>query len=162
MTIAGPPAGEAAGAHGTGHVVCDLDDTEVFLRGAGHRVYRLRWFGKARDRRRALPAGRYRITGYRIARRDGEGRSWFISTTSHGYRDLVVRGGGQTVLKISPVIHFEVRGKKFSDQVNVNALVRGEHHVGLSIYREGKRIPLSYRLVDAAGKELHSGSLRYG
>lgn len=33
---------------------------------------------------------------------------------------------------------------------------------GLTIYREGKRIPVRYRLVDAEGSELAAGKMNYG
>jgi len=40
--------------------------------------------------------------------------------------------------------------------------VAGAHRAGLTIYREGARIPMEYRLLDGDGKTLTTGPMEYG
>lgn len=44
----------------------------------------------------------------------------------------------------------------------VGVAVTGDGGAGLSIYKDGRRIPLRYRVVGAQGQELAQGALRYG
>jgi hypothetical protein len=59
-------------------------------------------------------------------------------------------------------------GGGLSGETNPSRRVGVKHaqSVGLSIYRNGKRIPLAYRFLDASGKEigdsLGRGVLEYG
>jgi hypothetical protein len=43
-----------------------------------------------------------------------------------------------------------------------NVGVQGDGHAGLSIFKDGKRIALAYRVLDARDHELVAGELRYG
>ncbi len=40
--------------------------------------------------------------------------------------------------------------------------ISGSGHAGMSIYRDGKRIPVSFRISDAAGKVVQEGPITYG
>jgi hypothetical protein len=41
-------------------------------------------------------------------------------------------------------------------------LLKAARRIGLSIYRSGKRIPISYRVLDNKNTELASGTMKYG
>ncbi len=44
----------------------------------------------------------------------------------------------------------------------VQANVQGMHGAGMTIYRDGKRIPMAYRMTSADGKQIESKSMDYG
>lgn len=107
---------------------------------------------------RALPEGRYTLVGYRILADDAAGKPWHVSATGASIRKIVIESGANESLDIDESIRIESRVHAGRIQV----AIRGEHGAGLSIYKEGRRIPLGYRLLDAAGAELGSGSIEYG
>jgi hypothetical protein len=148
-----------------GYLTSSLDDCSVVLkRQSDGRAFQLLWkkgSGGKDDRRRALPPGEYQITGYRIARRDTEGHDWFISGAGK-IRTLKVHAGHVQDLKLMEVIGLTCRALPRGGDVQVQAIVQGEHHCGLSIWKDGLRIPIHFRIADAAGKELASGTLKYG
>ena len=41
-------------------------------------------------------------------------------------------------------------------------LLIAPRRIGLSVYRSGKRIPISYRILDNTGAELAVGTMKYG
>ena len=46
--------------------------------------------------------------------------------------------------------------------VNVQAGITGHAHMGLSVYQDGARIPLRYRLEGRDGAQVAAGVLTYG
>jgi len=40
--------------------------------------------------------------------------------------------------------------------------VQGARRAGMSLYRDGKRIPMRYRVVDARGAAVAEGAMQYG
>ena len=150
------------------------------MRGPHHRVYRLKWNRDEQNRRRALPVGRYSITGYRVVRKDEKGVPWFVSTTSHGFRRIVVRSGEVKRIKIDPAVHVGVKATIHGEQLRAQMMIHGDrpgggglmagrhaghhapHRIGLSIYRAGKRISIGYRALDRQGEVIASGTMQYG
>ena len=138
------------------------------------RFYRLTWepgddddspasdSSTDQDRRRTLPAGEYTLTGYRLVRRDEQDTSWFISTTAPKIRDVVVTEGETQRVTIDPTIGMQCRTRPHHGSIGIQMGVQGEHHSGLSIYRDGKRIPIGYLVTDAQGRALAQGAMRYG
>ena len=132
-------------------------------------LYRLKWQKGDKDRRRALPAGNYRLTGYRISRTDSSGTPWFVSTTAHKRR-LSVKIGEELRLKIDPAIHINVKAVRCEGKLVGLVSIQGERHgglfnthrVGLTIYRDGKRLPARYRATGDDGSVLESGTVAYG
>ena len=170
MTVSTPPSKGASGNEKSGYVVCDLEEGELFLRGPAHKVYRLKWRKTDKDRRRVLPVGRYSVTGYRVVRRDKKGVPWFISTTSHGYRKLVVRSNREARVRVDPVVLVNVRAEMEAGTLHAQMTINGKrpgrllrkHPIGLSIYRDGKRIPVGYRFLDRRGQVIARGTFKYG
>ena len=114
-------------------------------------------------RLRALKPGTYTITNYRILRDDKQGKPWFISATSaHGIRKLTVRKGQINRVQLSDAIHVRCRVRPTDEGLRVTAGVQGEHHSGLSIYREGKRIAMHYVVRGPGGEKLSTGKMEYG
>ncbi len=147
-----------------------FDTGAVLLLDAKDKAYRLSWESGMAERKpdetkpddpsrvRALPPGDYRMVGYRLMRKAASGETWWASATGQPIRRLALRAGETAVLEIDPTVH--VRGR--SSRTSVNVDVKGEGKSGLSLYREGKRIDLRFRLLDAEGKERTAGTIHYG
>ena len=133
----------------------------LLLRNEEGRLYRLSWGEGSKsgsDRRRALPAGKYALAGYRLITTDSTGKTWHVSATAASMREIELASGQETRLAIEPEIKIEKRLRDGQVQV----AVQGEGQSGLSIYKEGKRIPLGFELLDRAGKKLAEGKINYG
>ena len=159
----------------TGYLTSTIADGELFLRGPENRMYRLEWKSKAEQQRLALPAGHYTITGYRIARTDKQGKRWFLSATSHGHRKIRVVAGKTEKVEIDLRIHLSTTATTRSGKIRGSMMISGDsaggrrgklliapRRIGLSVYRSGKRIPISYRILDNTGSELATGTMKYG
>lgn len=103
-----------------------------------------------------MPAGVYRLFGYRVVK-----GKWMISTTA-GRQELKIEAGRNAAIDPSSTIHLNLRARRQRGQVRVNLGITNGQHMGLSLYKDGARIPLTYSLLDAKGKELTSGPLNYG
>ena len=144
----------------------------LFVKNAAGETIRLAWEPvrgdetkkPARDKgaRRALRPGTYKLTGYRILRRDDTGQEWFVSAIApKGIRRIVIRPGRVQRIAIDPSITFGAKGNA-KDGFMIQAPITGQHHAGISIYRDGKRIPMRYTVTGVDGKELESGKMNYG
>lgn len=114
-------------------------------------------------RQRALGAGVYTIIGYRVIRRDKVGRKWFVSATApRGIRKFAVVAGKQKTLAIDELVTIDCSARRTKMGLRILVTVFGEIESGLSIYREGRRIPIEYRVLDAAGGVIARGGMEYG
>jgi hypothetical protein len=165
------PGKEAAGV---GFLTASFAEGTLFLKSAAGEHYRLEWPKRPQapstgpatravpDRRRALPPGEYTLTGYRIVRRDAKGVEWFLSASAPDLRRLVVRAGEEQPVQVTEAIRLTGRAQPHDGGVKIQLKIAGEQGSGLSIYREGKRIEIGYRLTDAQEKELARGTMQYG
>ncbi len=164
--LAEPPAAAGAGdgpADETATITPSFERGALILRDADGRFRRLSW-GEleeprrpAADRRRALPAGAYHLAGYRILRRDDAGAEWHVSATARSIRELKLVAGANLEVDVDQgiLIRKAVRAR------SLNMAIQGDGKAGLSIYKEGRRIPMGYRLEAADGGVLE-GRFRYG
>jgi hypothetical protein len=169
-----PPHAVTTAPEGTeknaGFITPNFAEGALLLKDNGGRHFRLEWpkeerdgpKGKAADRRRALAEGSYTLTGYRLVQRDAKGVEWFISASAPNLRRLSVLSGKVLPIEIDEQIHLTCRVQTAKGRLQIQVGVAGEHKSGLSIYRDGRRIDLGYRLSDATGKELAAGTLDYG
>ena len=146
-----------------GFIVPDFTLGSLLLKNEHGHFYRLSWEGERDGKKpRALPPGSYTLTGYRLIRKDSEGRQWFVSATSHGIRKLEVRPGEEQKVAIDDTIRIQKALLPAGDRADLRMMIQGEHQSGLSIYRDGKRIPIAYRVTDGRGAVLAQGSMTYG
>ncbi len=132
---------------------------EVFLRDEEKQIQRLVWDepSDAAASRRSLPPGRYDLVGYRIVQKQGDD-TWHVSVSGKSIRSLNLKADRENKLRIKETIRIAKRlGKK-----RVGMAVWGEDKAGLSIYKNGKRIPMSYRTLDESGATLDAGPMEYG
>lgn len=126
---------------------------EVFLKDDAGDVVRLVWDGD--EGPRAVPAGRYRLFGYRIV--DGD---WMVSATG-GKRVLELDAGEDVALEVDRRVHVDVAFNSRKGEPGVNATLKGADGLGLTIYREGKRIDLPL-IVTRGDQPLTRADLKYG
>ncbi|MDA1266073.1 MAG: hypothetical protein O2816_13415 [Planctomycetota bacterium] len=146
-------------AEGEGLVETDLQRGAILLVNEDGEHVRLSWEGEAgEDRGRALPVGTYHLTGYRVLATADDGTAWHLSATKPKLREIEVVAGETLELEIDQRVHLSLN----QTAKRVNVAVMGDGHAGLSVYKAGRRIPLGYRLLDADGKSVAKGDLRYG
>ncbi len=111
------------------------------------------------DRRRALPAGTYRIRGVRLIDRSRKNETWHLSASGRQLGELDVEAGETLPFEFDPTIHMAAhlrRGKQVAVSITTAS------GAGLSIYKDWRRIPLGYRLTSADGEVRRRGPLHYG
>jgi hypothetical protein len=156
-----------------GFVSPGFREGSLFIRNAGGEVTRLAWEplegGEATKpadgktaRWRALPPGTYTLTGFRFLRKDDTGRDWFVSAISpQGIRKFVVKPGRVQKIDVDPSVTIGVRGSA-KDGFMIQVPIHGMHRAGVSIYREGRRIPLTFTITGADGERIEEGRINYG
>lgn len=141
----------------------DFDEGSLFLRDDKGVVVRLAWEAcgdAARDsvKGRTLPAGKYTLVGFRLFDRSRNGEVWFLSGTGTKLREIEIPASGALTLGVSRTLSVKQR----FDGESAGMEIRGAHAAGASIYKNGARIPIAYRVLDESGAELTKGSMKYG
>ena len=144
---------------GQGTVTSNIRNGELLLVDESGKSFRISWSPSDTSdvQPRALPAGKYKLRNYRIVEHQKK-TAWHISATAPAIQKLEVRPGKNLEVKIDPRI--TVSSKVTGRMGGMNIV--GDHGAGLSIYREEKRIPIEYRLVDSYGETLAQGAMNYG
>jgi hypothetical protein len=141
-----------------------VDVTPAFEAGSillqrGDRLQTLRWAKGDEDRRRRLPEGEYLLRTTRIEREKGKDW-WFLSST--GPAKQVVRIAKGTKLELDDAVHFEGIARRKGESLQLGFGIRTRDKRGLSVYRNGKRVPVTYKLFDGKGELLREGTMNYG
>lgn len=137
---------------------------EAFLRDAKGEVFRLTWESReraapAKSAARLLPAGEYTLVGYRAVRQDRQGVAWMISVIANGGPRVSVSSGQPAKLPISDTIYASAQ---LRPKGQVGMMLAGEGRSGLSLYKNWRRVPMNFRIVDANGVVRASGRITYG
>lgn len=149
-------------ARGQSGVKSSIGQGAVILRDAHQREIRLSWDkqGQAGETR-ALAPGTYTVVGYRAVKKTANGTEWMITATSINFAKLVVKAGEITTVSVPRKILQSGRLVRRGSSTNVNmALTYGRG--GVTIYQNGKRIPMPFRVVDGYGRTIGSGTIDYG
>lgn len=141
----------------------EFDEGSLFLRDDKGALVRLAWESRGdasreANRGRKLPAGKYTLLGYRLVDRSRAGEVWHVSGTGTKRKPIEIPAHGQIALGVP----HEISVKQRFDGESAGMEIRGAHAAGLSIYKNGARIPIGYRVLDAGGAELTQGSMNYG
>ncbi len=139
-----------------------FEEGSLLLKDRDGAHFRVGWQKDDADRRRVLPPGEYTLTGYTLVRRDPQGKEWFVGASGKRIRKLTVRAGEEQKVALDEAVFMQCRPVLGKGQVQVQMILQGEHHSGLTLYRDGKRVLVGYRLTDGQGKEVASGQLEYG
>jgi len=155
-THAAAPAGEGPG-RGAGTVTVNFERGELLLEDREGGAHRLVWDGSQEPAGRSLPAGTYVLRTYRVVREAG-GRTWHVSATKPSIRELRVRPGKTSRVELDLAIRMEA--SLVGRQARMS--IRGDEDAGLSIYADGRRIPMGFRVLGRDGETLVEGEMEYG
>ena len=105
----------------------------------------------------------YTVIGYRVIRRDKAGTRWFVAATeSRGLKRISVTGGKRQKIEIDPAIAVDCAALRTKTGLRILMTITGENESGLTIFRQGRRIAIAYRVLDAHQREVASGVMKYG
>ena len=143
-------------------IVKSKDAGSVVLAGPGGDEVCIVWGPRQPQAR--VTSGRYSVRTTRIERKRDDER-WFLSScgpTGHKQKKIKLKRGENT-FKLGDSVHFEgvVRGWR-DGRPHLGFMVRGKDNRGLSVYRSGKRVPVTYKVLTRKGKVLKQGSMNYG
>lgn len=143
-----------------GTVTAGFERGALIVQAADGKQLRLSWEapGVTAKSPITLPDGEYSIRGYRVLATDSSGVPWVLSASGHSLGKFTVTHANNTQVAVDDTVRLV---KKWTRSV-VSVAVLGEGHTGLSIYRDGKRIPMGYRLLDSSGAVAAEGSMDYG
>ena len=127
----------------------------------GDRLVSLVWSGKDKDRRRALPVGEYLLRTTRLER-EKKGVWWFLSSTGPAKKKVRITNRSGDRLSIDDVVRFRGRVTRRGRELQLGFAITGTDGRGLSVYRAGRRVPVSYEILDGKGKVLARGRMNYG
>ncbi len=163
--IDAPPAdSKKDGKNASPHVEPTFGAGSVVL-ARGDRLFTLVWSSKdtAKTRRRALPAGEYRVRTTRIEGQK-DGAWWFLSSTGPAGegRKVRVTKRDATKFSIADTVVFEAIVRQHRGKMMLGFSIAGTDGRGLSVYRDGKRVPVAYKILGKKGKTLAQGTMNYG
>jgi hypothetical protein len=110
---------------------------------------------------RALPAGTYRVRTTRVEREKG-GVHWFLSSTSPPRERITVKAAGTVRVEVGDAVHFQPRIGRKGDRMQLGFTIKGADGRGLSVYKNDRRVPVTYKVLAKKGKVLASGTMNYG
>ncbi|MHC4135502.1 MAG: hypothetical protein ACYS0K_11000 [Planctomycetota bacterium] len=110
---------------------------------------------------RALPAGTYRVRTTRVEREKG-GVHWFLSSTSPPRERVTVKAGRTVRVAVDDTVHFEPRIRRQDDRIQLGFAIKAADGRGLSVYKNDRRVPVTYKVLAKDGKVLASGTMNYG
>lgn len=143
-------------------VVSDLEAGSIVLKGDKGDVA-LVWKQGEKGHERALPPGPYYLRTTRVERVKGKNH-WFLSSTGPQQgAAMKLKAGKAKRIDVAATVHFHAMmkpNKKGAFQLGFS--IKGADGRGLSVYRNDKRVPVTYEVLAKGGKVLASGSMNYG
>jgi len=128
---------------------------------SGDRLVRVVWPLGVTDRRRVIAPGRYSVRELRFEYRDKDAH-WFLSSSGPPFQQVEVAAKGASSLVIPEEITCATRAKRDGDELRFSFGMQARQGHGVTIFKDGRRVPVSYRLLDKDGKEMGAGKMNYG
>ena len=133
------------------------------MRGPDGVLTRLAWDARGETPRdiakaRTLAAGVYTLVGYRIVDRSRPGEVWHISGSGLKLRKIEVPASGEVHVELASKLSVKQR----FDGGSAGMEIRGADGAGVSIYKNGRRIPIGYRVLGDKAEEIARGKMNYG
>ncbi len=122
--------------------------------------YRLVWKKDEKERRRPLPEGVYFVRRYAVSREDAKTGEWTILATGEG-RSVSVKAGEETKVTLDLDVTFESRPSLKGTKITVGGLFKGDRDMGLSVFRNGRRLEVGWKVFDGK-QDLAAGGCAYG
>ena len=151
-----PARDETTGAR----VVSDFESGTIFLRGPDGDVG-LDWKKDDESRERALPPGAYHLRTVRVEHTSGKDH-WFVSISGqHGPKYKLCQGD-TTKIAVPTKVKFKAHARRRGGEVRLGFGITDVNRRGLSIYRNDRRVVVTYKMVSRDGRLLKSGKMNYG
>lgn len=115
-----------------------------------------------------LAPGKYRVRSTRIAR-----EGWLISSAGAPWPEFVVKDAAKEPprlmdvalaarLEVGETVRFEGRAKRQGKKLQLGFVLKGTDGRGLTVYKEGVRVPVTYKVLGKGGERLAEGTMTYG
>jgi hypothetical protein len=115
----------------------------------------------------ALPPGKYRVRTTRIVR-----ENFILSSAGKPEPALEMKECAKKArmmdvaetarLQVGETVRFECRAKRHGKKLQLGFMIKGADGRGLSVYKDDKRVPVTYKVLAADGKVLAEGKMTYG
>lgn len=115
-----------------------------------------------------LAPGRYRVRATRIAR-----EGWLVSSSGAPWQEIVVKDAAKerarlmdvaltARLEVDETVRFEAHAKRRGPKLQLGFALKGADGRGLTVYKEGARVPVVYKVLGKDGAVLAEGTMTYG
>ncbi len=159
-----PPPRAPEKREGSGRVTASFETGSAVLSGPDGEVT-LAWDAKTTEY--ALASGKYRIRTTRIVR-----ENWLISSAGAPEPSLTVplcaRPAGHfdvaetARLTIDETVRFEGHAKRNGKKLQLGFSISASDRRGLTVYKDDKRVPVTYKVLAKDGEVLAEGTMTYG
>ena len=154
-----PPGKDDAGS---ALVKSNLAHGTILLTGPDGDVT-LVWKDGEKGKARALPPGSYRLRTIRVERVQ-DGTHWFLSSTGPKGKPMDLAGRRTKRVDVTDTVHFrhQINPDPKSGGLNLGFSIKTADDRGLSIYKDGRRVPVRYEVLAKGGAVLAQGTMKYG
>ena len=139
-------------AKGAAKVAASFAEGSAVLAGEGGDVT-LVWDPKARAPE--APPGTYRVRSTRIVR-----ESWIISASAGPEPSLTVKDKAE--LKVDETVRFDGHAKRHGAKLQLGFSIKAADGRGLTVYKDDRRVPVTFKVLAKDGKVLAQGTMNYG
>lgn len=101
------------------------------------------------------PPGTYRVRATWIARGD-----FLISAAAGPEPTLTVKDRAE--LKVDETVRFGGHAKRQGGKLDLGFSITGSDGRGLTVYKDGTRVPVTYKVLAKDGEVLAQGTMNYG
>jgi len=123
---------------------------------------RVVWKSEQGKEVRTIAAGTYRVQHYAMTRRDRQDVEWQLwASGSKGRIVKIEEGADPLTLRLDPRIHLRTTARWADRGLRVGIAPTGDRGMGVTIMRDGKRIPAKYRVLGSEGITA-KGAMAYG
>jgi len=160
-----PPPRAPERREGLTRVTASFSEGSAVLRGPDGEVT-LAFDGKTREC--VLPPGKYHVRTTRIAC-----DNWLVSSAGTPEPAFAVEDFARKRAKLPDVaptarlevdetVRFEGHAKREHGRLQLGFGIKGADGRGLSVYKDGKRVPVTYKVLAKGGEVLAEGKMNYG
>lgn len=110
---------------------------------------------------RAIPAGKWRVSAYRLRQRDAEGTEWQLWASGGAGREFAVQAGQESKLEVDQSVTTRLDWSMKGQDLRIGVNVRGDSDMGATIVRGGERVPMRFVVRDGVSTAV-AGDLDYG
>lgn len=102
------------------------------------------------------PPGKYKVRTTRIARDN------FLISSAGVPEPSIEIGAEKAELKLDETVKFEGHAKRKGARLELGFAIKGADGRGLTVYKDGVRVPVTYKVLAADGAVLAEGTMNYG